>query len=47
MRRFFALLVAVVFVLGACGPKPAYKTREGKKKLKYYNALQFNDRRNR
>ncbi|HEY8511749.1 MAG TPA: hypothetical protein VIL31_07320 [Cyclobacteriaceae bacterium] len=47
MKRFFALLIAFVFVLGACGPKPAYKTREGKKKLKHYNALQFNDRRNR
>lgn len=47
MKRFFALLVVLVFVLGACGPKPMYKTREGKKKLKHYNALQFNDRRNR
>ncbi|HEX7014099.1 MAG TPA: hypothetical protein VF191_01220 [Cyclobacteriaceae bacterium] len=47
MKRFFALLVVMVIVLSACGPKPMYKTHKGKKKLKYYNALQFNDRRNR
>lgn len=47
MKRLFALLIAALIVLGSCGPKPMYKTREGKKKLKHYNALQFNDRRNR
>ncbi|HEY4653453.1 MAG TPA: hypothetical protein VIH22_03005 [Cyclobacteriaceae bacterium] len=45
MKRFFALMIAVLVVLSSCGPKPMYKTREGKKKLKHYNALQFNDRR--
>jgi hypothetical protein len=47
MKRFFALLIAVLVLFGSCGPKPMYKTHKGKKKLKYYNALQYNDRRNR
>lgn len=47
MKRLFAFLVAALILLGSCGPKPMYKTREGKKKLKHYNALQFNDRRGR
>lgn len=47
MKRLFAFLIAALILLGSCGPKPMYKTREGKKKLKHYNALQFNDRRGR
>jgi len=34
----FAVFVALCI---SCGPKPAYKTTEGKKKQKYYNNLQF------
>jgi hypothetical protein len=34
----FVILVAI---LGACGPKPYYKTAEGKRKQKYYNDIQF------
>ena len=30
-----------VFVMVSCGPKPYYQTREGKKKQKYYNEIQF------
>jgi hypothetical protein len=30
-----------VFMLASCGPKPYYQTREGKKKQKYYNDIQF------
>jgi hypothetical protein len=39
------ILMMVCFILGSCGPKPMYKTKEGKKKLKKYNALQFGDPR--
>lgn len=36
------LLVAFLFsFLFSCGPRPAYKTAEGKRKLKYYNDIQF------
>jgi hypothetical protein len=29
------------FMFASCGPKPYYQTREGKKKQKYYNDIQF------
>lgn len=35
------LLVAALLLLDACGPKPQYKTREGKRKLKHYNSVQY------
>ena len=28
-------------LLASCGPKPQYKTAEGKRKLKYYNDIQY------
>ena len=34
-------LVASVLFAGCIGPKPYYKTAEGKKKQKYYNEIQF------
>lgn len=45
MKRIVAFFLVAIIALSACGPKPMYKTREGKKKLKRYNALQFNDPR--
>lgn len=41
MRKITALLLLVLFTLGACGPKAYYKTAKGKKKQKYYNDIQF------
>jgi hypothetical protein len=42
MRRMIAFLVLALIVISSCASeKPAYKTAKGKKKLKYYNALQF------
>ena len=42
MRKMIAFLVAALIVISSCASeKPAYKTAKGKKKLKYYNALQF------
>ncbi|WP_224999671.1 hypothetical protein [Cesiribacter sp. SM1] len=35
------LLAAGLLLLDACGPKPQYKTAEGKRKLKYYNSVQY------
>lgn len=35
------LVIAALLLLDACGPKPQYKTREGKKKLKHYNSVQY------
>lgn len=41
MRRFLAVAVVLAILVGACGPRPMYKTREGKRKTRYYNAVQF------
>jgi hypothetical protein len=44
MKKVIGLLMVLVIVISSCGPKPMYKTSAGKKKLKHYNALQYNDR---
>jgi hypothetical protein len=41
MRRIWIIIFIVGFVFSSCGPKPQYKTREGRKKQKYYNKQQF------
>jgi len=41
MKKLVILLLALSFLFAACGPRPQYKTMEGKKKLKHYNQLQF------
>jgi hypothetical protein len=37
----FSMLTVFLASLISCGPKPYYKTLEGKRKQKYYNAIQF------
>jgi hypothetical protein len=42
MKKIFALILLAGIMASACNyPKPYYKTREGKKKQKYYNDIQF------
>lgn len=41
MKKFLTFILLAVFALSACGPKPQYKTRKGKKKQKYYNSIQY------
>ena len=42
MKKVVVLFVSAIIIFTSClGPKPAYKTANGKKKLKYYNAIQF------
>jgi hypothetical protein len=41
MKKIIAVLILLVFFLEACGPKPQYKTRLGKKKLKHYNSIPY------
>ncbi|GIV37245.1 MAG: hypothetical protein KatS3mg032_1624 [Cyclobacteriaceae bacterium] len=45
MKAIFCAVVALILTAG-CGtiPKPYYETRVGKKKQKYYNAIQFGQR---
>ncbi len=41
MKKVVGLCLVAVIILSSCGPKPYYKTAEGKKKQKYYNEIQF------
>jgi hypothetical protein len=44
MKRLTQLLTALIVfgLLAACtGSKPQYKTTQGKKRLKYYNSIQY------
>jgi hypothetical protein len=48
MKKFVGFLLVVCFLLNACASsKPYYKTREGKKKQKYYNDIQYGGRKAR
>lgn len=44
MRRLieqFLIAFLLIGLIAACGPRPQYKTAKGKKKLKYYNNIQY------
>jgi hypothetical protein len=41
MKKVIGLLLLLVVLVSACGPKSYYKTKEGKRKQKYYNDIQF------
>ncbi len=44
MKRFIEQILVAFLIIGliaACGPRPQYKTAKGKKKMKYYNSIQF------
>jgi hypothetical protein len=42
LKKIAIFTILFAFLLAGCGPRPQYKTRSGKKKLKYYNSLQYN-----
>jgi len=39
--KYILSVVIFLIICSACGPKPYYKTAEGRKKQKYYNKIQF------
>jgi hypothetical protein len=41
MKKIVGVFVAIVILLGACGPKPYYLTNVGKKKQRFYNDIQY------
>jgi hypothetical protein len=41
MKKLAGIIVVAAIMLSACGPKPYYKTTEGRKKQRYYNSIQF------
>ena len=48
MKKIIGSILVFSILLSACaGGKSYYKTREGKKKQKYYNDLQFGGRKAR
>jgi hypothetical protein len=48
MKKIVGFVLVVSFMLTGCGGgKSYYKTREGKKKQKYYNDIQFGGRKAR
>jgi len=46
LKKVLSSFVIIIILFSSCGPKPAYKTREGKRKKKYYDMHQ-NDRYDR
>lgn len=45
MPRKLLLFVSILLLFAACAPRPQYKTAKGKKKLKYYNSIQYQEPR--
>ncbi len=41
MKRIATFLIICCMFTAACGPKPQYKTRKGKKTIKKYNSVQY------
>jgi hypothetical protein len=41
MKKIVVVCVTLLVLFGACGPKPYYKTNEGKKKQRFYNDIQY------
>ena len=46
LKKILSSCIILIILFSSCGPKPAYKTREGKRKKKYYDMHQ-NDRYDR
>jgi hypothetical protein len=40
MKKVLSSLLLIFILFSSCGPKPMYKTREGKRKKKYYDIHQ-------
>jgi hypothetical protein len=41
LKKVLSGLIILLIFLSSCGPKPMYKTREGKRKKKYYDMHQY------
>ena len=41
MRNLLTLIILVVLVFSGCRAKYSFNSYEGKKKLKYYNSIQY------
>ena len=46
MKKILGAILVLAIAFSACNSnKPAYRTSNGKKKLKYYNKLQYGERK--
>ena len=41
MKKVLTGFIVILILFSSCGPKPMYKTREGKRKKKYYDIHQY------
>ncbi|MBX2897767.1 MAG: hypothetical protein KF763_20160 [Cyclobacteriaceae bacterium] len=41
MKQLAFILVALITLSACAAPKPYYETKEGKRKQKYYNDIQY------
>ncbi len=41
MKKCCVMFMLVLVLMSSCGPKSYYQTKEGKRKLRYYNDIQF------
>jgi hypothetical protein len=41
MKKIVGILLVLAVIFTACAPKSYYKTKEGRRKQKYYNDIQF------
>lgn len=41
LKKVLSSCVLILIILSSCGQKPYYKTREGKRKKKYYDIHQY------
>lgn len=44
MKKYLLMFITVILIspiLGSCQPRYSFNTREGKKKIKYYNSIQY------
>jgi hypothetical protein len=41
LKKVLSGFVILIILFSSCGPKPMYKTREGKRKKKYYDMHQY------
>lgn len=41
MKKIAGVFVAMIILFSACATKPYYETKEGKKKQRFYNDIQY------
>lgn len=45
MKKLTVFVILFTMMLSACGPRPQYKTRAGKKKNTHFNSIQYDKKK--